>query len=103
MKALLLFCILAFASANFTPYWYDCGNTTTTNVFTPTNVTVQQDPKNETKTLISYCGTVNSHEAAATIIRKFQVDQIDNPWRWIYDQLTHSLRLFFKINPFFKF
>jgi len=76
MKTLLvLLCGLAFVSATYAPHWYDCGNSTATNVFTPTNVTAQKDPADETWTLISVCGTVNSH-GRDTIFRMLKVDQI---------------------------
>ena len=95
MKAfVLLFCAIALASASFTPHWYDCGNSSATNVFTPTNVTVQKDPKNETKTLISYCGTVNSR-GAATIFGALKIYETWGP----IDPAMITMRRLFKVAP----
>ena len=72
MKTLLvLFCIIAFASASFSPVWNQCGNSS--DVFTPTNVTLQKDPKNETQTLISACGTVKSH-GPVTVVNRLKIE-----------------------------
>ncbi len=76
MKTLLvIFCAIAFASASYSPVWNQCGNSS--DVFTPTNVTAQKDPKNETLTLISACGTVNSHGSAFTIFNRLKVELHD--------------------------
>jgi len=73
MKILLiLFWTIAFVSANESPIWNQCGNSS--DVFTPTSVTAQKDPKNQTQTLVSACGTVNSH-GSVTIFNRLKVDQ----------------------------
>jgi len=72
MKTLLvLFCVIAFASAIYNPVWNQCGNSS--DVFTPTSVTAQKDPKNETQTLISACGTVNSH-GSFTVFNRLNIE-----------------------------
>jgi len=93
MKTLIaLLCVLAFASANFTPHWHDCGNSTATNVFTPTNVTVQNDPTDETKTFVSACGTVKSH-GRDTIFHMLEVYPTESELIPIY------MKFFLKVVP----
>jgi len=77
MKTLLVLtcAIITFASATYSPAWSQCGNSS--DVWAPTSVTVQKDPKNETQTLVSACGTVNSH-GAFTVFNSLEVGQNDS-------------------------